>query len=210
MGAGAAAGLRKARARCRDGVPGMRWCLLALPSQLAFLAASPGALGRRLPGRARQELPSHSPLVCSPGLIFRRLRRQRQGNCSPRAGRCYGWFLGGRWEKLEGRRGGKREEGGECRGRPGKLRAAFPPQSVERERGGARRWRRPLRHQTPGAQWGSGPPPPQRGKPSPNRFRPDLPPPHFFLLPLPFFFFFFKDTYFWLRTSDCLLQPKPS
>lgn len=96
MGAGAAAGLRKARARCRDGVPGMRWCLLALPSQLAFLAASPGALGRRLPGRARQELPSHSPLVCSPGLIFRRLRRQRQGNCSPRAGRCYGWFLGGR------------------------------------------------------------------------------------------------------------------
>lgn len=120
----------------------------------------PALGGSRLPGRAGLEWPSPSPSLGSPGLIcWRRLLSQPRGKCSHWTGRCglrvSGRKVGEAW-RSEGEGGGRREEGGGCGGRSGKLRAAFPPQSVEQERWGAWRRQRLLRHQTPGAPRGLG------------------------------------------------------
>lgn len=97
--------------------------------------------------------------------------------------------------------------GGECSGRSGKLRAAFPPQSVELECGGARRRRRLLRHQTPGLGGAWGHLLLSQEEPSPDRFQPD------FSLPVSFFFLslsLFSPNTFFLPSDLRLLQPEPS
>lgn len=146
------AGLQRARGGCRDGYPAARRRRPALPSWLAFLAASPGAPGRRLPGARRAGVALSLPLALLPGFNLSAtplptLRKVQPLDRSVVAAGC--GEEGGK--RLEERVGGKKEEGGGCSGRSGKLRAAFPPQSVEQERGGARqRRRRLLRHPTPG------------------------------------------------------------
>lgn len=68
--------------------------------------------------------------------------------------------VGEAWRREE-EGGGRREERGGFRRRSSKWPAAFPPQSVELERGRARRR---LRHQTPGAPRCSEPPPSSPGE----------------------------------------------
>lgn len=77
------------------------------PSLLALQAAG-------CPGHGELELPSHSPLLRSPGLISRRLLCQPRGKCSHWTGRCElpvsGRKVGDAW-RSEGEGGGRREEG---------------------------------------------------------------------------------------------------
>lgn len=161
MGAGAAGHAAKGASRVQDGHSAARRRRPALPSSLAFLSSSPGGPGRPLPGTRRAGVALSLPLALLPGCNRSATSRPARRKVQPldRSVVTAGFGEEG-GKRLEERVGGKREEGGGWSVRSGKLRAAFPPQSVEQERGGARRRRRRrrrlLRHQTPGLgrAWG--------------------------------------------------------
>lgn len=170
-------------AGCRDGARAAQRCHLALPFSLAFLASSLGAPGRRVPGARRAGVALSLPLALLPRFNLSATPLPAPRNVQPldRSVLAAGFGEeGGR--RLEERGGGRRVETGGCSGRSGKLRAAFPPQSVEQERGGARRRRRLLCHQTPGLGGAWGHLLLSQEEPSPNRLQPD------FFLPISFFF----------------------
>lgn len=176
------------------------------PPSLAFSPPLPARQAAGCQGARRAGVALSLPLALLPGfnLSATPLPAPRKVQPLDRSVLAAGFGEeGGR--RLEEQGGGKR--GGECSGRSGKLRAAFPPQSVELECGGARRRRRLLRHQTPGLGGAWGHLLLSQEEPSPDRFQPD------FSLPISFFFLslsFFSPIHFsCLRTSDCCSPSLP-
>lgn len=143
--------LQRAQAGWADGVRATRIC--HRPTHHTSPRDPRGAWGRNGPLAS----PSQSSPASSVGDFSGAPLRKAQPLDRSVLAAGFGRRKVGEARRREGEGGGRREERGGFRGRSSKWQAAFPPQSVELERGGARRR---LRHQTPGAPRCSEPPPP--------------------------------------------------